>query len=163
MRDANLKGNVLAVQYGKYEYKENFGEPTAGGMYEMNATFYDELGRSILYRSVVVSSGDVFPKSFLFEYEDDGGNLKVIRRSVSTTNKSNEVGKYQQVILSADGHFEKLMQTLQGSYGRDAFYPQNSAEFVFDKNQVMTSHTIKANKHIGFTSRFLCLEFGQKP
>ena len=32
LKDDNFKGNVIAVKFGTYEYKENFGKPVAGNV-----------------------------------------------------------------------------------------------------------------------------------
>ena len=37
VKNEHLKGNVLSVAYTKYDYKENFGEPTEGKIQEQSA------------------------------------------------------------------------------------------------------------------------------
>lgn len=46
LADDNLTGNVLAVKYGKYQYLENFGEPTTGKIEDENVRFYDVKAQS---------------------------------------------------------------------------------------------------------------------
>lgn len=141
LRDDNLKGNVLGVKCCTYSYRLKFGEPTLGRMFEMESTFYDEKGRSILHRYILDDSGYLYPYSFYFEYED-GENVKVTRPAFSACHANTHVEKYEKSILSPDASFEHIMKTLLGIYERTTWNTEPSAEFIFDKNRVMTSYTI---------------------
>lgn len=149
IRDANLKGNVSAVQYSQYWYKENFGEPTLGGLRNMDVTFYDDKGRSILYRSLKASNGAVAETAF-FDYQEDNGITNVHRPTINSYNRDNALDKYKQAILSTDSSFEGLMKTTPNYYGGDGLRIGNMAEFVYDKYQVMTSYTLKENKYSNY-------------
>ena len=141
LRDDNLKGNVLAVKCCTYGYRLKFGEPTLGRMFEIESTAYDEKGRSILYRYVLNYDGYLYPYSFYFEYED-GENVKVTRPALSACHPNQHFEKYEQSILSQGALFEHNMMTLLGSNDRTTWHKEPSAEFIYDKNRVMTSYTI---------------------
>lgn len=68
LKDDNLKGNVLAVKLGTYEYKENFGEPVAGNVKGSPVeTFYDEQGRSVLRRTLCNGGSAASAYSYFFQ------------------------------------------------------------------------------------------------
>ena len=141
LRDDNLKGNVLSVKCFTYVYQTKFGEPTLGPMFEMETTAYDDKGRSILYRYVRKSSGYLYPYAFYFEYED-GENVKVTRPAFLAIHSEQHLEAYEKTIFSLDASFEHTMKTLLGNEGRTTWYKESSAEFIYDRNQVLTSYTI---------------------
>lgn len=147
LRDANLKGNVLAVQYGKFEYKENFGEPTAGDVRELNSTFYDEKGRSILYRTLSYGYDRTYAHSYLFEYADEGNNVKVSRPSLQTVNTRDVYTAYEQALLAANGAFEELMRTTPNKDNHNnTCFPYLLSEYTYDNAQVQILYDLKYSR-----------------
>ena len=130
VKEENLKGNVLAVKYSKYVYKENFGEPQAGEPYNYWTTYFDENGRSIIQRTVgfgsrLNSSSEVRGYSYLFEYTQNGEELSVTALGIESSRNSSTL---EQALLSTDG-FEAL---LSGA--------SNKHEMKFTKNGILVLH-----------------------
>ncbi|MBQ9679038.1 MAG: hypothetical protein IJV44_12980 [Prevotella sp.] len=139
LSDDNLKGNVFAVKYGKYEYKENFGEPTTGQVQEIYSTFYNEVGNSIIFRKIRVAR-PMFVDSYALFYESNGENTLVTSLGISS---SIDFKKYDDIssALNIDNDtFEKLMQSELG-YGQEC-RKAGRYESTFDKNGVRIKYDI---------------------
>ena len=109
LSDDNLKGNVFAVKYGKYEYKENFGEPTEGELLEQSSMSFDEQGRS-----VAISQES---HSYVMEYLPEGANTKVTVDDVNFGQKNIYIYDNNNVVIKQDFYDrEELAGRLTSSY-----------------------------------------------
>ena len=144
LSDSNLQGNVFSVVYGKYQFKENFGEPTTGKVEQVKATFYDEQGRSILVRDVQRSTSHLFANSYLFTYEKNGEIEKVKVVGIGATNNSSDLNNYLPTFVSNEASFEQLMKNLPKQFS--GCQPTNWSEFVFDKLGVIIQYDLHRNK-----------------
>lgn len=131
VKDENLKGNVLCVTYSKYEYKENFGEPTEGKLLEQKAMFFDDQGRSVVTRTMhpVGSSSNVWPTSYVMAYSKDGTNTKI---DVAILGNSGALPN--SAVLPV---FSQASKALENQYSSDA-WPKKRAEITCDANGVIT-------------------------
>ena len=137
VQDENLKGNVIAVLYSRYEYKENFGEPVPGKLERMYATFYDENGRSILNRSLFADSGYYSEaQSTLFDYTNDASGITVHRPMITWRGKANEFDLYFSKILSLDNSYEQTMVSNEGCGN------YLTIDYKYDANKVLTTYTM---------------------
>lgn len=136
LKDDNLKGNVLAVKFGTYEYKENFGEPVAGNVKGSPVeTIYDEQGRSVLRRTLW-NGGSVASASYFFKYEDNGAKVK--KYVAYGRGDSNKYQPLSDVFSTVSSAYETLMS--QGD-----FYPENNAVYEYD-GSILVSYTLNKGK-----------------
>ncbi len=134
LSDDNLKGNVLAVAYTASEYKENFGEPTEGQVWERMTTFYDEAGTSFLSRK---NDGSSAGESYLFSKEAVENGVKVTSIGVKSSFTGEDVNLMNAAMSKPDWSFEQM---LQGSNWR---YECENYEAVYDKNGVRIKLDLK--------------------
>ncbi len=93
----NLKGNVFSVMTSKYEYSENFGNPTEGKLRKKDITLFDQYGRAILYNFDDNSFGNCFG---IVTYKVDGENT-VAEVSLLNPQKSLEnVGTINELLTN---------------------------------------------------------------
>ena len=91
----NLKGNVFSVMTSKYDYSENFGNPTEGKLRKKDITLFDQYGRAILYNFDDNSFGDCFG---IVTYKVDGENT-VAEVSLLNAQKSlKELGTINELL-----------------------------------------------------------------
>ena len=144
LTDDNLSGNVLAIKYGKYQYRENFGEPTTGRTETENVRFYDEQGRTTLYRSALTQGSYLLVESYVLDYSIEGDVTKVTSVGLGTNNDANNYSAYAAVYLNPDASFENLMKTLKANFG--GCNPTDHSALTFDANGVTTLYDIYMNK-----------------
>jgi hypothetical protein len=144
-KKANLKGNVLACMHGKYDYKENFGEPTTGRCQFVNTTFYNEKGQSVLLRKLIPDGSNVYTYSFYFEYSESDTDTKVTSAGLQVTNNSDYLSKYLAIANQANGQFEASMSSFPNLYG--GCNPTDHSEFTYDKGNIMTVWSLFYNKY----------------
>lgn len=139
LSDENLKGNVFAVKYGKYEYKENFGEPTTGQVQEIHSTFYNETGNPVIFRTIRPARPMFVNSSALF-YEPSDGNTLVTTLGISSSMKYEKYENVSSTLLNDNDTFENLMQNELG-YGEKCS-KQGRIESTFDKNGVRIKYDV---------------------
>lgn len=143
VKDDNLKGNVIAVLYSKYEYKENFGEPVPGRLERMYATFYDENGRSFLNRDLY-SDGSYYTEamSTLFDYSADASGITVHRPQITCRTDGKDINNYLPMLMALDNSYEQRMV----SNSKCSNYL--TIDYKYDNNQVLTTYTMLSNGKI---------------
>lgn len=143
VQDNNLKGNVIAVLYSKYEYKENFGEPVPGKLQRMYVTFYDENGRSFLNRDLY-SDGSYYTEaqSTLFDYTSDASGTTVHRPQITCRTDGKDINNYLPMLMALDNSFEQRMV----SNSKCSNYL--TIDYKYDKDQVLTTYTMLSNSKI---------------
>ena len=130
VKDENLKGNVLSVTYSKYEYKENFGEPTEGKLLEQKAIFFDDQGRSVVTRTMTpVGSSNAWATSYVMAYSKDGANTKI---DIAILNNGKAMPNSSVLPV-----FSQASKALENQYSSDA-WPKKRAEIISDANGVIT-------------------------
>lgn len=144
LADDNLSGNVLAVKYGKYQYLENFGEPTTGRTETENVRFYDELGRSIFYRRALKEGSYLLVESYMIDYVVENDVTKVTSVGMATNNDVDNYSAYAAVYLKPDASFENLMKTLKANFS--GCNPTDHSALTIDANGVTTLYDIYYNK-----------------
>ena len=144
LSDANLKGNVLSVVYGKYQFKENFGEPTTGKVEQVKATYYNEKGWSVLIRDIQISTSYLLANSYLVTYEKDGEFQKVKVVGIGATNNPSDLNNYLPTFGSNESSFEQLMKSIPKQFS--GCQPTNWSEFVLDKFGVIIQYDLHRNK-----------------
>ena len=128
IKNEHLNGNVLSVAYTKYDYKENFGEPTEGKIQEQSAIIFDEQGRSVLIRK----KRGYLPTSFVLSYSQDGTDSKV-----SVTELSGErmdESTFAQLASDPSG-------ALEGTYNQNS-WPQIRGEMTCDASGVILKYDV---------------------
>ena len=135
VKELDLKGNVLSLAYYKYEYKENFGEPTEGNLETINSTFFDETGRSIVERTgFVMSSGsEIRPYTYLFSYSTDGDNTKI-----DYVEKKNKDRIPMSQYLN---QFGKAAPEIENQYNEDS-WPKKRVEIYKNADDVIVKFDI---------------------
>lgn len=143
VQDDNLKGNVIAVLYSRYEYKENFGEPTPGMLERMYATFYDENGRSFLNRDLY-SNGSSYTEaiSTLFDYMSDASGITVHRPQITCRTDGKDIDNYLPMILALDNSYEQRMVS------NTSCSDYLTIDYKYDNNKVLTTYTMISNGKI---------------
>lgn len=143
VQNDNLKGNVIAVLYSKYEYKENFGEPVPGKLERMYATFYDENGRSFLNRDLF-SDGSYYTQamSTLFDYTSDASGITVHRPQITCRTDGKDFNNYRPMIMALDNSYEQRMVS------NDKCSDYLTIDYKYDNNLVLTTYTMFSNGKI---------------
>ena len=135
-KELGLKGNVLSVEYYKYEYKENFGEPTEGNLEEINSTFFDENGRSVVFRTgrVMNSGREVYPYTYIYSYSKDEDKTKI-----DITEKYDNGRQYDKLtpINQYLNKFGKTTTDLENQYNENG-YPKHRGEIYKNSDDVIT-------------------------
>lgn len=129
VKNEHLKGNVLSVAYTKYDYKENFGEPTEGNIQEQSAIIFDEQGRSVLIRK----KKGYLPISFVLSYSQDGANTKINVTELTSKDRMDEDTFAQ---LASDPS-----SSLENTYSQNS-WPQIRGEITCDANGVIVKHDV---------------------
>lgn len=128
VKNEHLKGNVLSVAYTKYDYMENFGEPTEGKIQEQSAIIFDEQGRSMLIRK----KKGYLPTSFVLSYSQDGDNTKINVTELSGERMDEDT--FAQLASDPSG-------SLEGAYNQNS-WPQIRGEITCDASGVIVKYDI---------------------
>ena len=91
----NLKGNVFSVMTSKYDYSENFGNPTEGKLRKKDITLFDQYGRAFLYNFDDNSFGDCFG---IVIYKVDGENTVAEVSMLNLQKSLEDVGTINELL-----------------------------------------------------------------
>lgn len=137
VKGEGLKGNVLAVKYGKYVYKENFGEPEAGAPWNYWSSYFDENGKVVIQRTIGYGSemGEYTNErviSYMFIYSEDGEGQTVKAFGIEALGKTSGM---EQALLTTDNFEDQIMKMppYTSEPGKS-----NKHEMKFTKNGILT-------------------------
>lgn len=136
VKEEGLKGNVLAVKYGKYVYKENFGEAEAGAPWNYWASYFDENGRVIIQRTIGYGNemsdySEETISSYVFDYTTEGDGMDVVALGIEAYTS----GIPFIDLLTTEGYEDKIMAD-RGIKRKPG--ATNKHEMKFTKNGILT-------------------------
>ena len=126
LSEGNFKGNVLGVVFVTCQYKENFGEPTEGDVYERIATFYDETGNSFLRRKLNQSD---YACTYFYDKNASDGGLLVTAFGVGGNIGGPNLQDGIEAMSKLDGSFENAIKNVYVT-------KHDIYEGLYDKNGV---------------------------
>ena len=148
VKNEHLKGNVLSVAYTKYDYMENFGEPTEGKIQEQSAIIFDEQGRSVLIRK----KKGYLPLSFVLSYSQDGADTKINIAKLSGDRM--DENSFAQLASDPSG-------ALEGAYNQNN-WPQIRGEITSDASGVIVKYDIFEKKAQTVNEALICRRIAKR-
>lgn len=153
LKQLNVKGNIYAYLYAKFEYKDYFGELQEGDRLKTEMFFFDKEGRLYLHRRMAEENRNIRLEAISYEY-DDNGSTKINKTHYTTMayHQKHDFNECYEKLCTFDRSFEELMESaderLSNLYG---------GEYILDENGVMISHTVISPAH----SKILAKEIGK--
>lgn len=114
----NLKGNVFSVMTSKYDYSENFGNPTEGKLLDLTVTIFDNYGRAVLYN---------------YDTRNYGRGYGLVKYTTDSENKVANIS-----MLSSDKNIKELSsinELINNHFLRECYFVKR--EIVYNNNIVV--------------------------
>lgn len=105
----NVKGNIYAYLYAKFEYKDYFGELQEGDRLKTEMFFFDKEGRLYLHRRMAEENRNIRLEAISYEY-DDNGSTKINKTHYTTMayHQKHDFNECYEKLCTFDRSFEEL-------------------------------------------------------
>ena len=135
LKENNLKGNVLLMSYGRFDYEENFGEPKPGRMEEMYSYVFNGDGYSVLQR---IEKNNMFAISYLQKYELSDGDMKIVSVGISSSIPKEKLDVFDKALTKIDNSYESEIKAIMNGN----LFATDRYEYTYDSNKVLVRQDI---------------------